>query len=218
MRRCALMACAAALALVTGLCGVPSGVSGRGTVLTAQAQGSTSEKKKEIPGEEEVSELLDFIKEKWDAGEFDSREDIEAAIAEGEEKFGVSLDDGKREQLAQALEKLDELGLDHDAAVDLAKNLYRDYGDEIVENLQSLYDQYGDELVDNAETILKEQLTGPLGDAVREELAEPLKKAVKEQVVEPAKEAAKNAVKSTAKRFWSDLKDSVGSFFRNIFS
>ena len=215
MRRCALTACVAAITLVMGLSDIPFGGIGQGTVLTAQAKSGTSE---EIPGEEEVSELLDFIKEKWDAGDFDSREDIEAAIEEGEEQFGVALDDGKREQLAKALEKLDELGVDHDAAVDLAKNLYRDYGDEIVENLQSLYDQYGDEMVDNAETILKEQLAGPLGDAVKEQLAEPLKEAVKEQVIEPAKAAAKNAVKSTAKRFWSDLKDSVGSFFHNIFS
>lgn len=217
MRRSAVTVCAAVLALVLGCAGTPFEMCGQSAVLTVRAQNDTSEKEKEeIP--EEVSELLDFIKEKWDAGEFDSREDIEAAIEEGEEKFGVELDEGKREQLAQALEKLDELGLDHDAALSLAKNLYRDYGDEIVDDLQSLYDQYGDELVENAETILKEQLAGPLGDAVKEQLAEPLKEAVKEQVVEPAKKAAKTAVKNTAKRFWSDLKDSVSSFIHNIFS
>lgn len=218
MRRCAMTVCAAALAAAVGFTGISAEASGRDTVPAAQAGSTSEEEREEVPGEEEVSALLDFIKEKWDAGEFDSREDIEAAIAEGEEQFGVELDDGKREQLAQALEKLDALGLDHDAAAEIAKNLYRDHGDEIVEKLQSLYDQYGDELVDNAETILKEQLTGPLGDAVREQLAEPLKQAVKEQVVEPAKEAAKAAVKNRAKRFWNDLKDSVGSFIHNIFS
>ena len=178
MRRCAMTVCAAALAAAVGFTGISAEASGRDTVPAAQAGSTSEEEREEVPGEEEVSALLDFIKEKWDAGEFDSREDIEAAIAEGEEQFGVELDDGKREQLAQALEKLDALGLDHDAAAEIAKNLW------------------------------EPDLNTP----------EPLKQAVKEQVVEPAKEAAKAAVKNRAKRFWNDLKDSVGSFIHNIFS
>lgn len=194
------------------------------TPVYAEAAGAAQTQAKEDGGknnalsQEEVSVLLDFVKEKWDAGGFESEADILAAIGEGEEKFGVCLGDSEKEQLAAAVKKLDELGLDHDAAIAMAKKLYQEHGEEISDNLKALYDRYGDALVENAGRIIKEQLAGPVGEALKEELAEPLEKAVQEQIVEPAKEAALEAVETTAKNFWSDLKSSVVSFFRNIFS
>lgn len=143
--------------------------------------------------QEELDELIDFVKEKWDAGELDGEEAIRKAIEEGEEEFGVSLQDSVKDQIAEGMEKLDSLGLDHDVAAKLAKKLYQEHGDAIADSAQKLYEEYGSALTQSVE------------------------KTIEEQVVEPAKEAAKEAVKSTARNFWKDLKDSVVSFFKNIF-
>lgn len=168
--------------------------------------------------EEEVSDLLDFVKEKWDAGELADEEDLRLAIEEGQKKFGVTLQDSTREQIVQALEMLDSLGLSHDTAISMARELYAEHGDEIGAAFSELYEQYGETLAENAEKIIGEQLAGAVGNTLREEVAKPLEEAVRDQVVEPAKEAAKEAVESTMKDFWKDLKDSVVSVFRNIFS
>lgn len=52
----------------------------------------------------------------------------------------------------------------------------------------------------------------------QQKLADSAQEALQKQVVEPAAEAAKSAVENTAKTFWQDLKDSVVSFFKNIFA
>lgn len=140
--------------------------------------------------DEELSQLLGYVKEKWDAGEFSDREDILAAIAEGEEAFGVTIGDRVKDELASAIKALDSLGLNHDAVITMAERLY---------------DEYGDALADNVMEIAEKELAGPVGEAIQD------------RIVEPAKEAAKAAVKDTAQHFWQDLKNSVISFFEGIF-
>lgn len=144
--------------------------------------------------DEQLDELLDFVKEKWDAGKLEEEGAIREAIEEGEAQFGIVLQDSVRDQIADGMAKLNALGLDHDVAIGLAKKLYREHGDKITENIQKIYEEYAETLTDSVE------------------------KAIEEQVVEPAKEAAKAAVENTAKTFWQDLKNSVVNFFKNIFS
>lgn len=193
-------ALALAVAAALFLQGVPVQFSG-----TARAQESGEENGAGTL-DEDVERLLDFVKEKWDAGEFSDGDSIEDVLAQGEAQFGVTLGEETREQLAAALEKLDSLGLSHETAIETAKKLYRAHGAQIAQSLQDFCDRYGEELTGNAEAFVKEQLTGPLQEAV------------KEQLVEPAKDAVKAAVKETARDFWRDLKESVRSFFRNLFS
>lgn len=173
------------------------------TALASEKNNGTEAQSGETEGQSDVSrslsddqldELLDFIKEKWDAGELEGENAIREAIEEGEAQFGVELQDSVKDQIADGMEKLDALGLDHDTVIDLAGKLYREHGDAIAENFQELYEEYGSALADSVEM------------------------AVSEQLVEPAKEAAKEAVKNTAQTFWQDLKNSVVSFFKNIFS
>lgn len=199
-----------ALALAVAAALFLQGVSARfsGTVR-AQEPGDAQE-----PGEEngagaldeDVERLLDFVKEKWDAGEFSDGDGIEDVLVQGEAQFGVTLGEETREQLAAALEKLDSLGLSHETAIETAKKLYRAQGAQLAQSLQDFCDRYGEELTGNAEAFVREQLTGPLQEAV------------KEQLVEPAKDTVKAAVKETARDFWRDLKESVRSFFRDLFS
>lgn len=147
----------------------------------------------EAPSAETVSEVLDFVKEKWDDGAFESDKKIQEAIKEGEEKFGVDLGEDLEKQVAKILKGLDGLGVSSDTAIDAAKKLYEEKGEEIAKQIQELYEEQSDKFAEQAGKILKENL------------------------VEPAKEAAKAAVENTAKNFWKDLKSSVSSFIKNIF-
>ena len=140
------------------------------------------------------AKLLDFVKEKWDAGELDNAEDIKAAISEGEKEFGVSLDESTRTTLASALQQLNGIGLNHETVIALAQKMYESYGDTLVENLSD---------------ALQEQLAGPLGETIQEQLIEP----AKETVMETAKAIAAN----TAQHFWQDLKQSVIDFLNHVF-
>ncbi|HJA31950.1 MAG TPA: hypothetical protein H9956_09955 [Candidatus Eisenbergiella pullicola] len=158
------------------------------------AQAAAQETQQSAAEADEVSEILEFIRDKWNAGELETREDIQAAIEEGESEFGVSLDPKLEEQLADAVGSLNDLGVSPDTAVDLAKELYEKHGDEIAGSLQSIYEEQGETISDEVE------------------------KAIAEQVTEPLKEAAKAVVADTAKTFWHDLKESVVSFFQDIFS
>ena len=67
-----------------------------------QEQPQTETEPAKSISDEDFAKLLDFVKEKWDAGELDNAEDIKAAISEGEKEFGVSLDESTRTTLASA--------------------------------------------------------------------------------------------------------------------
>ena len=148
-----------------------------------QEQPQTETEPAKSISDEDFAKLLDFVKEKWDAGELDNAEDIKAAISEGEKEFGVSLDESTRTTLASALQQLNGIGLNHETVIALAQKMYESYGDTLVENLSD---------------ALQEQLAGPLGETIQEQLIEP----AKETVMETAKAIAAN----TAQHFWQDLK------------
>ncbi len=160
----------------------------------ARVAGESAEEKSGGLSDGEIDKILDFVKEKWDNGEFSDQESIRKAIEEGEETFGIFLEDSHKDQIADGIEKLDGLGLNHDMVISLTKKIYKEYGDDLTENFQELYKQYATTLTEGME------------------------KAVQEQVVEPVKQAAFSAIKNAVADFFRDLKESVVSFFRNIFS
>ena len=159
-----------------------------------QEQPQTETEPAKSISDEDFAKLLDFIKEKWDAGELDNAEDIKAAISEGEKEFGVSLDESTRTTLASALQQLNGIGLNHETVIALAQKMYESYGDTPVENLSD---------------ALQEQLAGPLGETIQEQLIEPAKETVME--------TAKAIVANTAQHFWQDLKQSVIDFLNHVF-
>lgn len=128
-----------------------------------QEQPQTETEPAKSISDEDFAKLLDFVKEKWDAGELDNAEDIKAAISEGEKEFGVSLDESTRTTLASALQQLNGIGLNHETVIALAQKMYESYGDTLVENLSD---------------ALQEQLAGPLGETIQEQLIEPAKETV----------------------------------------
>lgn len=81
---------------------------------------------------EEVEELIAYIKAKLAAGELETEEDIRSAIAEGEEKFGVALNEDEIQQIIDFMMKIKELGLDPNVLLDQAADLYEQFGDELL--------------------------------------------------------------------------------------
>lgn len=85
---------------------------------------------------EQIEELFAFIKGKLAAGELDTPQEIAQAIIEGEKKFQVSLSLEQRQQILQVMEKIGELGLDPEKLLDQAKDMYEQWGTELLSNTQ----------------------------------------------------------------------------------
>lgn len=55
-------------------------------------------------------------------------------IEEGEEKFQVTLSEEEKQKILGVMKKIKELGLDPEKLLDQAKDLYSQYGDELINN------------------------------------------------------------------------------------
>ena len=84
----------------------------------------------------QIEELFAYIKGKLAAGELDTRDEIEQAIAEGEEKFQMTLTEEQKEQILQVMEKITQLGLDPEKLLDQAKDMYEKWGTDLVNHTQ----------------------------------------------------------------------------------
>ena len=82
--------------------------------------------------DEEVEALIAYIKAKLAAGELETEDDIREAIKEGEQKFGVSLDESEEQQIVDFMLKIKKLGLDPNVLLDQAADLYSKFGDELL--------------------------------------------------------------------------------------
>ena len=82
--------------------------------------------------DEEVEALIAYIKAKLAAGELENEDDIRKAINEGEEKFGVALEDSEEQQIVDFMLKIKKLGLDPNMLLDQAADLYDKFGDELL--------------------------------------------------------------------------------------
>lgn len=64
-----------------------------------QEQPQTETEPAKSISDEDFAKLLDFVKEKWDAGELDNAEDIKAAISEGERSSAFPLTRARERRL-----------------------------------------------------------------------------------------------------------------------
>lgn len=87
-------------------------------------------------GSDEAEALIAWLKGKIASGELDigSEESVRAAIAEGEQNFGITLSEEDKQKIIGLLQKLDSLGLNAEYLIEQAQSLYEKYGLEIVEN------------------------------------------------------------------------------------
>lgn len=101
---------------------------------------------------EKAGEIFDFIKEKVADGSLESEEGIQAAIAEGEAKFGVTIDESTAQQVVNVMEKLEDMGFSGEEIVNKAKNLYDTYGADFLEHANEAFTEVVEEAVENAVT------------------------------------------------------------------
>lgn len=84
---------------------------------------------------EEIESLIAFVKAKVAAGDLNSDADIQAAIEEGEQKFGVSLSKEEIAQIIDIMNKINALGLDPNMLVSQAEDLYSKFGTDFLNHI-----------------------------------------------------------------------------------
>lgn len=79
-----------------------------------------------------IENVMGFIREKLEAGELDTDEEISNAIQEGEEKFDVSLTEDEKNKILQVVQKIKDLGLDPEKLLNYVENVYKEVGADLV--------------------------------------------------------------------------------------
>lgn len=88
--------------------------------------------------EETAGEVFSFLKEKVGEGSLSSKEGIQSAIEEGEDKFGVVISKENAAELVAAMEKLESMGFSAEYIIDKTESLYQEYGNEFVEHVDEV--------------------------------------------------------------------------------
>lgn len=115
---------------------------------------------------EQIEELIAFVKAKVAAGELESETDIRDVIAEGEEKFGVTLAEEQVQQIVDIMMKINELGLDPQMLIEQAEDLYSQFGTEFLDNLD----------LDNLDTdAIKEEVSKQMSDGFLSKIVDAIK-------------------------------------------
>lgn len=84
---------------------------------------------------EDIEALIAFVKAKVAAGDLNSDADIQTAISEGEEKFGVKLNPEEVQQIVDIMQKINALGLDPNMLVAQAEDLYSKFGTDFLNHI-----------------------------------------------------------------------------------
>ncbi len=116
---------------------------------------------------EEIEQLVAYIKAKLAAGELETDEDIRKAIDEGQKKFDVTLTDDDVNKIIDVMQKIKKLGLDPEALLNQAQDLYKKFGNDVVnhtediikqsvsDSVKSYFNQMSDRVKDFFKNLLK---------------------------------------------------------------
>lgn len=99
---------------------------------------------------EEIEQLIAWLKEKVAKGELDSDEDIRTAVKEGETKFGVDLTESEVQRILDLMNKLESMGLNSEYLLSQAEKLYNKYGADLVAHADEAISEAVSEAVSNA--------------------------------------------------------------------
>lgn len=100
--------------------------------------------------DEEVEQLIAYIKQKIANGELETEEDIRAAIGEGEKQFGVTLSEEEVQRIVDLMNKLDSMGLNSEYLIAQAEKLYNKYGADLVNHADEAISEAVSDAVNNA--------------------------------------------------------------------
>ena len=152
---------------------VAKGLSGYVNLLLAKTKGGNGEESmssledtlEEVVQNikpEDAQKILDFASEKIKDGSLDTKQGIENAIKEAEEKFGVTLTKTQKDLVFSVVEKVKKLGIDPQFLVDQAEEIYKKYSKEIKEEVN----QKGQEIAQEVQEKVKEEISRSLSDYV----------------------------------------------------
>ncbi len=102
----------------------------------------------------DAESIMQWVIGKVSDGEMDigDEESIRSAIAEGEQEFGVTLNETEKERIVTVLQSIDSLGLSAEEMLDQAQELYRKYGADVVNEANEIInDAVGDAVKGAAE-------------------------------------------------------------------
>lgn len=111
---------------------------------TSEDQGVLDQIKQQLSGvfedmdQETADEVFDFLKDQAADGNLSSGEGIQKAIDEGQEKFGVTIEEADAKALVNTMEKLEDMGFSAEYVVEKAGSLYEEYGAEFVDHADEL--------------------------------------------------------------------------------
>lgn len=113
---------------------------------------------------EEIEQLIAYIKEKVANGELETDEDIRAAIEEGESQFGVKLAEEDVQKILDLMNKLESMGLNSEYLISQAEKLYDKYGAELVNRADEAITEAVNDAVSHAADGFIENIKASLMD------------------------------------------------------
>ncbi len=102
-------------------------------VPMVQAQQITDEAVESLT-KEQADQIVNYIIGKIASGALDSEEAVRAAIAEGEAELQITLTEEEKESIVKLVNTINSWELDTEALAEKAKELYAEYGGELLEN------------------------------------------------------------------------------------
>ena len=82
---------------------------------------------------EQADQIVNYIIEQVAAGALTSEEAVKQAIAEGEEKFQITLTEGEKDSIIKLVNTVNSWDLDAEGIVKKAEELYKEYGTDLFE-------------------------------------------------------------------------------------
>lgn len=140
------------LALLTGCCvaaaasAVTARASEQSNVDIGELLGDAKDKLSEAVADldnETVKEIFSFVQEKIRDGSLKTENGLEDAIREGEDRFGVTINEEDAKKVVDVMEKLESMGFS---------------GEYVIEKAEELYDEYGADFVDHANEVVADTL------------------------------------------------------------
>lgn len=92
---------------------------------------TTGEVKDALGDDEKASELISYIKAQIAANDLDTKEEIEAAVRQGNKELNANLTEDQINQIIDVMVKIKDMGIDFNILAEQADKIYAKYGDQI---------------------------------------------------------------------------------------
>lgn len=86
---------------------------------------------KEAIGDDEAAELISYVKAQIAANDLETKEEIEAAVRQGDKELNANLTEEQIQQIISVMVKIKEMGIDFEVLAEQADSLYAKYGEQI---------------------------------------------------------------------------------------